>query len=65
MKPKNVLNIQICQLLDFEVIPHRYEVSYLGKSVNNHPDRVMAFRGLRQTRDEVHGYALPLPHRDI
>jgi len=47
LKPKNVIHIEICDLLSSIVIPHSYEVSYLDQSINNYLDRVMAFRGLR------------------
>jgi len=47
MNPENVIHIEICELLSSIVIPHSYEVSYLGHSINNYPDRVMAFRGSR------------------
>ena len=47
VKPKNVIHIEIYELLSFVVIPHSYEVSYLGQSINNYPDRVMAFWGSR------------------
>ena len=47
MKLENVIHIEIYELLSFVVIPHSYEVSYLGQSINNYPDRVMAFRGSR------------------
>ena len=47
MKSKNVVYIEIYELLSSIVIPHSYEVSYLGQSINNYLDRVMAFRGSR------------------
>ena len=47
MKPENVIHIEICELLSPVVIPHSYEVSYLGQSINSYPDRVMAFWGSR------------------
>jgi hypothetical protein len=62
MESKDVPHIQICQLLNSIHNLDRYKVGYLGQSIYNHPDRVMAFRGSRQTHDKVHGYAPPLPH---
>ena len=47
MNPENVIHIEICELLSSVVIPHSYEVSYLGQSINNYPDRVIPFQGLR------------------
>ena len=47
MKPKNVIHIEIYELLSSVVIPHSYEVSYLGQSINNYLDQVMAIRGWR------------------
>ena len=47
VKPENVIHIEIYEVLSFEVIPHSYEVSYLGQSINNYQDRVMAFWGSR------------------
>ena len=47
MKPENVIHIEICELLSSVVIPHSYEVSYLGQSINDYLDRVMAFQGSR------------------
>ena len=47
MKPDNVIHIEIYELLSPIVIPHSYEVSYLGQSINDYLDRVMAFWGSR------------------
>ena len=47
MNPENVIHIEICELLSSIVIPHSYEVSYLGQPINNYLDRIMAFRGSR------------------
>ena len=43
MKPENVIHIEICELLSPVVIPHSYEVRYLGPSINIYRDQVMAF----------------------
>ena len=47
VKPENVIHIENCEILSSVVIPHSYEVSYLGQPINNYPDPVMAFRGSR------------------
>ena len=47
VKLENVIHIEICELLSSIVIPHSYEVSYLGQSINNYLDRVMVFWGSR------------------
>ena len=47
VKPENVIHIEIYELLSPVVIPHSYEVSYLGQSINSYLDRVMTFRGSR------------------
>ena len=47
MKSENVIHIEIYELLSSVVIPHSYEVSYLGQSINNYLDRVMVFWGSR------------------
>jgi len=47
MKLENVIHIEIYEVLSSVVIPHSYEVSYLGQSFNNYLDRVMAFQGSR------------------
>ena len=38
MNPENVIHIEICELLSSIVIPHSYEVSYLGQPINNYLD---------------------------
>ena len=47
VKPENVIHIENCEILSSVVIPHSYEVSYLGQSINGYLDQVMAFQGLR------------------
>ena len=47
VKLENVIHIEIYKLLSPVVVPHSYEVSYLGQPINNYPDPVMAFRGSR------------------
>ena len=38
VKLENVIHIKIYELFSSVVIPHSYEVSYLGQSINNYPD---------------------------
>ena len=38
-----------------------YEVSYLGKTVNYDPDRIVPFLGPGQSDYEIHAYFFPLP----
>ena len=47
VKLENVIHIEIYELLNSIVIPHSYEVSYLGQYINNYLDRVVAFWGSR------------------
>ena len=47
VKLENVIHIEIYELLSSIVIPHSYEMSYLGQSIHDYLDRVMAFQGLR------------------
>jgi hypothetical protein len=65
VESKDVAHIQICQLLGAVDDLDCNEVSYLGQSISNHPDRIMAFRGSWQTHNKVHGYTLPLPHGHV
>jgi hypothetical protein len=38
-----------------------YEVSYLGKTVNYDPDRIVPLLGPGQSDHEIHAYFFPLP----
>jgi hypothetical protein len=37
------------------------EVSYLGKTIDYNPDRIVPFLGPRQSDYEIHAYFFPLP----
>jgi hypothetical protein len=59
MQLQNVVNVQLRQFVSAIRGMHRDEVCDLGKTVDNHPYRVIASWGLWESIDEIHTYVLP------
>nr|GEW48552.1 hypothetical protein [Tanacetum cinerariifolium] len=55
--------VQSSQFFHRISLSHWYEDYRLSKSVNNHPNSVVALRRLRKLRDKIHSDVVPLPFR--
>jgi hypothetical protein len=63
MQLQNVVNVQLRQFVSAIRGTHQDEVRDLGKTVDNHPYRVISSRGSWEFIDEVHTYVITFPLR--
>jgi hypothetical protein len=64
MQTQDVRNIQLSILLNHVEGVHRNEMSRLGKSVDDYPNRVKLAAGERQAHNEIHTDVFPFPDRN-
>jgi hypothetical protein len=65
MQTQDARNIQLSILFNLVAGVHWNEMSRLGKSVYDYPDRVKLAAGERQIHNEIHTDVFPFPGRNI
>jgi hypothetical protein len=63
MQLQNIVNVQLRQFVSAIRGTHRDEVRDLGKTVDNHPYRVIASGGSWKSINDIHTYVFPFSLR--